>query len=376
MVMLVLIAPDKFKGTLDASEAAKAIARGWLNQRPNDQVDIFPISDGGDGFGELLGKHLGAETRSAHTVNAAGRPIKAPWWWVPRLKLAIVESAKIIGLAQLQTGKFHPFDLDTRGLATVLREVEKIRPRQCLVGIGGSATNDAGFGMAVGLGWRFLDGQARPIRSWTALDTLQAVEPPKEELRLGRLTVAVDVRNPLLGPRGATRIYGPQKGIRPEDFEPTERCIRKLVAVLADLSPQYRKLSLAAGAGAAGGLGFGFRAFLGGKLEPGFALFAKFTGLAKHIKQADLVITGEGAIDNTTLLMGKGVGQVARLARRFCRPCLGLAGIVSSPRTSTALFAGLFAIVPALASQEEAMAKPRQWLTRLASQAAREWCPE
>lgn len=376
MVMLVLIAPDKFKGTLNASEAAEAIARGWLNVRPNDKVDIFPISDGGDGFGELLGKHLGAETRFARTVNAAGRPIKAPWWWVPKLKLAIVESAKIIGLAQLPTGKFHPFDLDTRGLATVLREVEKVRPKLCIVGIGGSATNDAGFGMAAGLGWRFLDGRGRPIRSWTALDTLQAVEPPQEQLRLGRLTVAVDVRNPLLGPRGATRIYGPQKGIRPEDFEPAERCIRKLVCVLADLSPEYRKLAVAAGAGAAGGLGFGFGVFLGAKLEPGFALFSKLTGLEKHIKQADLVITGEGAIDKTTLLMGKGVGQVARLARRFRRPCLGLAGIVSASRASTAPFAGLFAIVPKLASQKEAMAKPRHWLSRLTSLAARECCPQ
>lgn len=371
--MQVLIAPDKFKGTLNASEAAEAIARGWLKQRPDDKVDIFPISDGGDGFGKLLGKHLGADTHFVRTVNAAGQPINAPWWWVPKLKLAIVESAEVIGLAQLPPGKFHPFDLDTRGLAAVLRDVEKARPKLCLVGIGGSATNDAGFGMAVGLGWRFFDGQGRLIRSWTSLDALQTVKPPKEELRLGQLTVAVDVRNPLLGPRGATRIYGPQKGIRPQDYEPAERCLRKLVRVIADLSPQYRKLSAAAGAGAAGGLGFGFCAFLGGKLEPGFALFAKFTGLEKHVRQADLVITGEGAIDKTTLSMGKGVGQVARLARRFRRPCLGLAGIVTASRTSTAPFTGLFAIVPELASQKAAMAKPRQWLTRLASQTAREW---
>ncbi|MCX8108716.1 MAG: glycerate kinase, partial [Verrucomicrobiae bacterium] len=229
--MTVLVAPDKFKGTLDATQAAEAIASGWRQNRPDDSIDVFPISDGGDGFGELLGRYLEAETRLTSTVNAAHEPITAPWWWVSRQQLAIIESARVIGLAQLPPGRFHPFELDTRGLAQVLQDASQLDPRLCLVGIGGSATNDAGFGMALGLGWRFFDRRGRPIKLWTDLYRLVKIERPGKRLQPKKVIVAVDVQNPLLGSHGATRIYGPQKGIRPEDIRPTERNLRRLVRV-------------------------------------------------------------------------------------------------------------------------------------------------
>lgn len=374
--MVVLIAPDKFKGTLNAAEAARAIAVGWQEHRPSDVLEIFPITDGGDGFGELLGKHLNAETRLSETMNAAHEPITAPWWWVAKSKLAIVESAKVIGLALLPRGKYHPFELDTLGLATVLGEVAKLRPKKCLVGIGGSATNDAGFGLAIGLGWRFFGRRRELLNSWTSLHALQRFEKPRTKLGLGKVIVAVDVRNPLLGPRGATRVYGPQKGIRPQDIEPAEKCLRRLVYVLAQRSLRYKMLASAPGSGAAGGLGFGLSAFVGATLESGFEIFSRLTKFVAHMRRADLVITGEGSIDVTTLAMGKGVGRVAALARRLGRPCIALAGVVSVPQSTRTPFRRLFGIVPGFASQEEAMANPQYWLTRLAAEAARTWAAE
>lgn len=206
MPIRVLIAPDKFKGTLTAAQAARAIANGWRRARPADALDVFPISDGGDGFGEVLGELLGAHARKVRTLNAAHEPCAARWWWEPATQTAIIESARVIGLAMLPPGKFHPFDLDTFGLGAVLRAAATLGARRCVVGIGGSATNDGGFGVARALGWRFLDGSGRELESWTGLDTLVRLVPPKRTRLFPSLTVAVDVRNPLLGARGATRI--------------------------------------------------------------------------------------------------------------------------------------------------------------------------
>lgn len=368
--MRVLIAPDKFKGTLSATEAADAIARGWRKSRPADSFDLFPVSDGGDGFGRLLSEHLGAQERRTRTVNAANEPVVAPWWWVPRRRWAIVESAQVVGLALLPQGRFHPFELDTRGLGRVLIAAARLRPALCLVGIGGSATNDAAFGLARTLGWKFVARGGRIIESWTDLWALDRVIRPSEPVRFRQLTVAVDVRNPLLGPRGATRVYGPQKGVRPEDIKPVERCLRRLASVIATQYPEHRRRGTAEGAGAAGGLGFGLSVFAGARIEPGFDLFARLTGFASRVRRADLVITGEGAIDQTTLKMGKGVGQVARLARRFGIPCLALAGTLTVNDNTTSPFTRLLAIAPHLTSQGDAMSHAAFWLTQLAAQTA------
>ena len=155
--MRILIIPDKFKGTLTAEAAAEAIARGWRKARPQDALDLLPMSDGGDGFGEVISRLLAAKVQTIKTVDAAHRPCLAKWWWEPKTKTAIVESATVIGLAMLPSKQFHPFDLDTFGMAAVLRAAAAKGARRCLIGIGGSATNDAGFGLARGLGWEFLD---------------------------------------------------------------------------------------------------------------------------------------------------------------------------------------------------------------------------
>jgi glycerate kinase len=179
----------------------------------------------------------------------------------------------------------------------------------------------------------------------------------------------VDVENRLMGAHGATQIYGPQKGIRPEDVKPAERCFRRLVRLVKQQShfsfpPEHRR-----GAGAAGGLGFGLFCFATGRLEPGFRLFARLSGLMDHIRRADLVITGEGAIDRSTL-MGKGVGQIAQRCRELNIPCIGLAGVVGPGKETTEAFARVHALTD-LTTVRQANIQPAHWLERLAWQAAR-----
>ena len=367
MPLNVLIAPDKFKGTLSAANAAAVIARGWLRVRPTDALALLPITDGGDGFGEVMGRLLGARPRAVTTVNAAHQRCRARWWWEPKSKTAVIESAAVIGLAMLPSGRFHPFQLDTYGLGRVLNAALARGARRCLVGIGGSATNDGGFGVARALGWRFFDGSGRSIDRWTELERLAMIEPPKRRHGFKEILVAVDVQNRLLGPRGATRVYGPQKGLRPDNFPLAERCLRRLAAALKQ---QFKHdFALVPGAGAAGGLGFGLMAFARAKLEPGFALFTQQAGLEDHLRAADLVITGEGALDDSTF-MGKGVGQIAYQCRRLHTECLGLAGVVSISPGKSRLFTQLRALTE-LTSVERAKAEPGRWLEKLAAAAAR-----
>lgn len=354
----VLIVPDKFKGTLTASAAAKAIAHGWRSARPEDLLDLAPMSDGGDGFGGVMSELFGAKMQTLATVDAAQRPIRANWWRAGAT--AIVESAEVIGLAKHRG--LHPFKLDTFGLDALLRAAAQSGCTCCLIGIGGSATNDAGFGLARALGWEFLDAEGTSIETWTQLYRLAALRQPMRKRWFRELIVAVDVQNPLLGPRGCTRVYGPQKGLARKDFKLTERCLRQLAAVAA--VQLKRDCAGEPGAGAAGGLGFGLRIFLGAHLQPGFELFARQAHLERRLRRADLVITGEGRIDPSTF-MGKGVGQIARECRCLGVPCIGLAGVVSARSGAGKYFTRVHGLTE-LTALKKARASPELWLERLA----------
>jgi len=362
----VLIIPDKFKGTLSAGKAAEAIARGWRQARPNDALRLLPMSDGGDGFGEVLSQILDAKPRETEAVDAAHQPCVARWGWAPESKTALIDSAAVIGLAMLPPKRFHPFQLDTYGLGLVLKAAADSEAQRCLVGIGGSATNDGGFGLARALGWRFLDQAGNPIEQWTELTALNRLRSPEQKSLFGACTVAVDVQNPLLGPAGATRVYGPQKGLRPQDFEPAERCLDRLAKVVhEEFGFDFAQVP---GGGAAGGLGFGFLAFLSARLEPGFELFASQANLESQLRSADLVITGEGAIDKSTL-MGKGVGQIGQLCRRLGLPCLAFAGQLQVAGEKGDVFTERHALTD-LTTLEDAETKPALWLERLANSTA------
>jgi glycerate 2-kinase len=366
MPLRVLIIPDKFKGTLTAAAAAAAIARGWRRARAGDSLSLLPMSDGGDGFGEVTSALLKAGIQHVKTVDAAHRPCVARWWWEPRTKTAIIESAAVIGLAMLPPKRFHPFRLDTLGLGAVVRAAAKRGARRCLMGIGGSATNDGGFGLARALGWEFFDHKGGVIEQWTALCRLERIRAPRRRKWFSEFVVATDVQNRLLGRQGASRVYGPQKGLRPEEIALAERCLGRLARVV---KAQFgRDFAREPGAGAAGGLGFGLLAFLGAEMQAGFDLFARQAAMGQRLHSADLVVTGEGEIDRSTL-MGKGVGQIARRCRQLKIPCIGLAGVVSAKAGTGAFFTQVHALTE-LTTVAQAKAKPAYWLERQAQRCA------
>jgi glycerate 2-kinase len=365
----VLIIPDKFKGTLDARAAAEAIARGWRRARPKDLLELLPMSDGGDGFGDVMSRLLGARAQTVKTLDAAHRPCSARWWWEPQTRLALIETARVIGLAMLPPKRFHPYELDTFGLGAVFRAAAEKRAKRCLVGIGGSATNDGGFGLARSLGWGFVDRMGNSIERWTKLSEVVHVRPPRRRFWPPNISVAVDVDNPLLGPSGASRVYGPQKGLQADDFPQTDFCLHRLAqAVKRDTG---RSLTRVPGAGAAGGLGFGLLAFLGARLEPGFELFARHLDLERRLRSADLVITGEGAVDKSTL-MGKGPGKLAQRCRQLDIPCIGLAGALELNTARNNPFTQLHALTD-LVGVKEARAGAARCLERLAAEVAAKW---
>jgi glycerate kinase len=249
----------------------------------------------------------------------------------------------------------------------MLRAAWRKGAKRCLIGIGGTATVDGGFGLARALGWKFFDADGRPITSWTRLDALAELRPPGRKLPLLELIVAVDVANPLLGRHGCARVYGPQKGLT--EFDVADRCLGRLAAVAR--RQLKRDCASHPGAGAAGGLGFGFDCFLRAQLQPGFGLFARTAQLPRRLRRADLVITGEGAIDHSTF-MGKGVGQIARACRELKLPCVGLAGTLMEPVLAKRKFTVVRELLE-LAAIKQARKQPAVWLERLAAQVAGEW---
>jgi glycerate kinase len=362
----VLIAPDKFKGTLSAEQAAHAIAAGWKRSRPRDILELFPISDGGDGFGELYGRLDRAKPRITTTLNAAHQRCESRWWWQPKTRTAIIDSSAAIGLAMLPPKKFHPFHLDTFGLGKLLAAAANTGARNCILGIGGSATNDGGFGLARSLGWKFLNARGTEIVRWIDLKSLRSLRPPETPMAFEQITVAVDVKNPLLGPRGASRIYGPQKGLEPTDFKPAEAALRQLASVVKQQIG--RDLARQPGAGAAGGLGFGLAAFLDARLVPGFELFAKLSELRTQLQRSDLVITGEGALDGSTM-MGKAVGELGRLSKSLKLPCHVLAGHIQETKEMSKTFSSTTSLTE-LTSKARAINRPAFWLSRASSELA------
>ena len=373
MSLRVLVVPDKFKGTLSAQEAAGAIVNGWWSARPQDEMEMLPMSDGGDGFGEILAALVGAAECVTATVDAAGRPIGARWWWQAEQRLAILEAAQSIGLALLPPNRFHPFELDTRGLGPLVQAAVAAGAQTILMGIGGSATNDGGFGLARSVGWRFFDDRDQPIEKWVKLNKLTRWLPPMDPILGVEFVVAVDVDNAMLGLNGCTRIYGPQKGLLMTQFAVAEVALEKLAAKAAE--QHGYDVASDPGAGAAGGLGFGLKAFFGARLEPGFEIFALHSRIEDKLAKADVVLTGEGMIDRQTL-MGKGTGRLAQRCHALGKRCVGFAGVIEgAAKTQMAdrLFHSVHAITPTLTNPTEARKNAALWLERLAHQVANDY---
>lgn len=323
--MKVVIAPDKFKGTLAAAEAGRALADGWRRVRPDDEVVVVPLADGGDGFVDVvLAVVDDAQRRESEVADARGVATTAAWALLPD-GTAVIESAQACGLARLAPRERNPRHTTSYGVGQLLRAAADAGAARIVVGLGGSATVDGGAGMAIALGHRLQrrDGNGVKVGGEHLRELMQLVPGPA----LGvPVVAAVDVRNPLLGPDGAARVFGPQKGAGPEDVEVLEEALTRL----ADFTERYlrggpwRDLP---GAGAAGGLGFGLAAFAGATFEPGAALVDELVGFSAAAEGADVVVTGEGALDAQTA-QGKVPAHVLAVAREAGARALAVAGSV------------------------------------------------
>lgn len=347
--MRILIANDKFKGSLAAEKAGIHIKNSLKAAFPDAVFDLCPIADGGEGTALAMTAALDGAWDSAPTQDAQGRPVVASYGWVPATATAIMEMSAASGLALVQDINLNPLTASTLGTGILLRSALDKGARRILIGIGGSATNDGGLGVAIALGYTFKKAGRDFVPTLESILEADQVEKPAS-LPSVELIVACDVDNPLLGPRGATRVYGPQKGVR--DFAWFEQRLEHLAELARrDLGVDPRDVP---GAGAAGGLGFGLMAFLGGRLVSGFDMVSSQIGLEARVAAADLVVTGEGRLDEQSL-QGKGPVGVARLARRFGKKIVGVAGSVDDSAALRAQFDLLIPIKPAAMPLDEAM---------------------
>jgi glycerate kinase len=339
--MRIVIAPDSFKESMTAGEAAAAIERGVRAVLPDADCVVAPIADGGEGTLDALAAALVAELHEVDTVDALGRPVRAAFA-LGADGLAVVEVAQSVGIGLLR-GERDVLHATTTGVAAVLRAALDAGATRLLVGLGGTATCDGGAGLLAGLGVRLLGTDRRELRpDPEGLAALASVDASGLDARIVRLriTLASDVTNPLLGPIGAAAVFGPQKGATPEQVPVLDAALARLVdALVAAGFPDVRDVP---GAGAAGGLGAAFLA-LGAELRPGFDVVADAVGLEDAIASADLVITGEGSLDAQTG-SGKAPGGVAALAVRHGVPVIGFAGRVPDPDAALAL--GFQAVFP------------------------------
>ncbi len=381
--MRILIAPDKFKGSLSARQVAENIALGIHDVIPEAQIEFAPVADGGEGTAEVICKARGGDWVKCRAHGPFGNPIDACYVWLGENAIAVIEMSEAAGLRALKKEARDILRANTFGVGEMLLDAAKRDAREIIVGLGGSVTNDGGFGMARALGFRFfrmrncwagasgsLIGKRERLPYKSRETDVELIDGPTDLMGLSRIEVPVaagvspatstlksqatsasgrppqikivaacDVKNPLLGENGATRTFGPQKGATPEQLEMLERALTRLAdTVTRQLGHDFRNYP---GAGAAGGLGFGLMSFCGAELRPGFDVVADAVELEEKIKRADVVITGEGKLDSQTL-EGKAPAGVARLARKFGKRVFAVVGRAEADQQVREVFEGVY----------------------------------
>ena len=347
--MRIVAAPDSFKGSIGAAEAAAALARGWRDARPSDEVLQLPLADGGEGTLAVLAASVPASRRHTATVSGPGRAQVSASWLEIGGNEHIIELATAAGLTQLR--KLDPLHAHSYGVGELMRHALNAGARRIVIALGGSACTDGGSGALAALGARFLDASGRELpRGGAALSRLARVDlsglRPPPPLGVACLT---DVRAPLLGPGGAAAVFGPQKGAGPAEIAALEAGLAQLATVLGG-EPD------APGAGAAGGTGYGLAAVWGAVLQAGAAAIAAIAGLPEALAGADLVITGEGQHDATSQ-SGKVVGAVLALAAAAGVPAVVVAGVLAAAPPVLAVELASLA-----GSQAQAMTGSARWL--------------
>jgi len=325
----VLIAPDKFKGTLTSAQAARAIEKGLRRAWPDVKTTRFALTDGGEGFVDFMVRQTGGRFRTSKTIAAAGRPVRAKWGILGNGRTAVIGLTEASGIAHLPPHLRNPELTTNLGTGHLLALASSEEVREILVGLGGSATTEGGATLSMPFGYSFIDKVGRKIHpNGINLAKIAKIEPPVHFPRI-RFIVATDVENPLFGPKGAARQFAPQKGADAAMVARLEKGLRHLARIVKrDLGKDF---SRAPGAGAAGGCGYGLMTFFNAKREDGFQLVRRLAKLDALIRRHDLVITGEGCFDRTSLL-GKAPSQLAALGRKLKRPVWALCGRVDFPR--------------------------------------------
>ncbi|MBC7288884.1 MAG: glycerate kinase [Armatimonadetes bacterium] len=356
--MKIVVAPDSFKGCLLSPDVAAAIGEGVRRAAPCAEIVEVPVADGGEGTVYALVSATGGKIVSVPVEGPLGEPTNAAFGLLGDGTTAAIEMAAASGLPLVPPDKRDPTKTSTYGTGQLIRAALDMGAQELIVGIGGSATNDAGCGMAQALGVRFLDATGTPIERVTGgrLLDVARIDVSDRDKRLAetRIRVACDVDNPLYGPTGAARVYAPQKGATPEQVELLDRGLRHIAEVIQrDLGLDIANVP---GAGAAGGLGAGLMAFCGAQLEPGIRIVLEAVRLAEKMQSAELCITGEGRIDEQTAY-GKAPAGVAEIARRSGAVVVALGGSIA---LETGLlhdigFSAVFSIVPGPMPLDEAM---------------------
>ncbi|MGH8385789.1 MAG: glycerate kinase [Pseudomonas sp.] len=324
--MKIVIAPDSFKDSLSAQGVADAIALGLAEVWPDAQLIKCPMADGGEGTVESVLAACNGELRRTEVRGPLGSPVNAAWGWLPDSHTAIIEMAEASGLQLVPVDERDATVSSTFGTGELIRAALDAGAQRMILAIGGSATNDGGAGAMQALGVKLLDAQGRSLApGGLALAQLARIDLSEIDPRLAdvQFDIAADVNNPLCGPHGASAIFGPQKGASPEQVEQLDRALGHFAAHCATvLNKDVRDEP---GSGAAGGLGFAAKAFLGAQFKAGVEVVAELVGLAEAVAGADLVITGEGRFDAQTL-RGKTPFGVARIARERGVPVIVIAG--------------------------------------------------
>lgn len=372
-VMKIVVAPDSFKESLTALDAAKAIKEGFQEVFPDANIQCVPMADGGEGTVQSLIDGTGGTIKEVEVTGPLGEPVKGFYGILGDGKTAIIEMAAASGLQLVPPAKRNPLITTTKGTGELILDALDEGIAHIIMGIGGSATNDGGAGMVQVLGAKLLDDAGKQIdQGGKALADLSKIDLSGLDPRIRnvKFEVACDVDNPLTGPNGASHIYGPQKGATPEMIELLDANLLKFAEVIErDLQLHVNDIP---GAGAAGGIGAGLLAFLSAELKRGIDIVITVTDLEKHVQDADLVITGEGRIDSQTIF-GKTPIGVAKTAKKFNIPVIGIAGSIS--QDSHVVYDhgidALYSVVPGAMPLEDALENAYQYLLMTARNIAR-----
>lgn len=364
--MKIVTAIDSFKGSMTSMEAGLAVTEGVHRVDSDVDVQIRPLADGGEGTVEALVAGMNGMKQEIQVTGPLGTPVVCEYGIIESSKTAVIEMAGAAGITLVPDEKKNPLYTTTYGVGEVIKDAIGKGCRRFIIGIGGSATNDGGIGMLQALGGELLDKSGKQVPFGAeGVEKLASISCKNllPELKECSFRIACDVDNPLYGEKGCSYIFGPQKGATPEMVELMDRWMENYAKIteeyFADSKTQLGKFNYDPnypGCGAAGGLGFAFRTFLHGKLEPGISIVLEEIGIENQIKNADIVITGEGRLDGQTV-MGKAPIGIARLAKKYGKPVLAFSGSVTEDAASCneAGIDAFFPILRQVTTLEEAM---------------------